>query len=113
MSAPALRLERFYDPFHHDRYGCCGPPAMTCPTCGAEGLAGDTGGLLFAPPLKGQGETICESCSAAGADELRARMEAHAATLQDRAAWLLAHATWSPIEVDPNLYVIGPDELAC
>ena len=52
MNAPALLLERFYDPHHHDRYGCCGPPAMTCPTCGSEGLAGDTGGLLYAPPFR-------------------------------------------------------------
>jgi hypothetical protein len=113
MTAPGLILERFYDPHHRDRYPCCGPPAMICPACGSEGLAGASGGLLYAPPEKGQGETVCESCSAAGADELRARMRANAAALMDKAGWLLATAEWSEIRVDPRMFVIGEDELAC
>ncbi len=113
MTAPALVLEKFFDPHHRDRYPCCGPPAMVCPACGFEGLAGSSGGMLYPPPQKGLAEEVCESCATAGPDELKARMKAHADTLMDRASWLLVYSRWGDIKFDPNLYIVGPDELAC
>jgi hypothetical protein len=111
MSAPALIVQRFFDPHHEGRH-CC-PPPLICGACGAEGLASEVGGVIYTPPEKGMADLICESCAVAGPDELRKRLEAHARYLQDRAGWLLAMSAWAEITVDPTLYVTGPDELAC
>jgi len=71
------------------------------------------GGVMWVVPDRGRAEDLCEACANVEPAELRKRMEAHARYLQDRAGWLLAMGSWAEIKISPELFVIGPDELAC
>jgi hypothetical protein len=100
---PTLRLERYLDT-RHDRYEGQEPPVFICAVCRVPANAGAYGGALFATDKpRTKAKEVCADCCDLSPEELRTKMQETATKLQTFSAWLLAHAEWSPIEVDPEI----------
>ncbi len=104
---PTVRLERYLDTRHDDRYEGQEPPLFICAVCGVPAIAGAYGGALFATDKpRAEAKEVCAVCCELTPEELKMKMMATAKKLQDISGWLMAHSEWCPVEVDSAVQTV-------